>query len=208
VTGESPAGRVVLRPIATPLPLGFLGLAAGTLLLAGLQLGWVAQAEGDRVALMILAFVVTLQGVASIFGFLTRDVGVGTGMGILSGTWAATAVVTLDLPPGGTSDALGLFLVTAGAALLIPATVAATQKLVPAAVMGTAAVRFTLSGVAELTGSVAWRHAAGIVGVVLAGLAFYAAAALALEAAVGHDILPVLRRGGEVVREPGVRRGL
>ena len=107
-------------------------------MLAGLQLGWVEQAEGGLIALMILAFVVPLQGLASILGFLTRDVGVGTGMGILSGTWAATALVTRDLPPGATSDALGLFLVTAGVALLIPATVAASRKLVPAAVMTTA----------------------------------------------------------------------
>lgn len=186
--------RLDLVRLATPLPLGFLALAVGTLLLAGLQLGWVEQAEGDRVALMILAFVVPLQGLASILGFLTGDVGVGTGMGILSGTWAATALVTLDLPSGGTSDALGLFLVTAGATLLIPATVAASQALVPAAVMATAAVRFGLTGIAELTGSVAWRDAAGVVGVILAGLAVYAAAALALEAAAGHAVLPVLRR--------------
>ena len=152
---------------------------------------------GDAVALIILAFVVPLQGLSSILGFLTQDVGVGTGMGILSGTWAATALVTLHLPPGGTSDALGLFLVTAGAALLIPATVAASQALVSAAVMATAAVRFALTGVAELTGSVAWRHGAGIVGVILAGLAFYAAAALALEAANGRAVLPVLRPGGD-----------
>ena len=191
------AERAARQALATPLPLGFLALAAGTLLLAGLQLGWIEQAEGDGVALIILAFVVPLQGLASILGFLTQDVGVGTGMGILSGTWAATALVTLDLPPGGTSDALGLFLVTAGAALLIPATVAASQALVPAAVMATAAVRFALTGVAELTGSVAWRHAAGIVGVILAGLAFYAAAALALEAATGRAVLPVLRPGGD-----------
>ena len=71
---------------------------------------------------------------------------------------------------------------------------AASQALVPAAVMATAAVRFALTGVAELTGSVAWRHGAGIVGVILAGLAFYAAAALALEAATGRAVLPVLRR--------------
>ena len=36
------ATRVVLRPIANPLPLGFLALCAGTLLVSGLQLGWLA----------------------------------------------------------------------------------------------------------------------------------------------------------------------
>ena len=34
--------RVVLRPLASPLPLGFLALAAATLLTSALQLGWLA----------------------------------------------------------------------------------------------------------------------------------------------------------------------
>jgi succinate-acetate transporter protein len=193
------ADRVVRRPLATPLPLGFLALAAGTLLLAVLQLGWIDPVEAHEVALIIVAFVVPLQGLASLLGFLGRDVAVGTGMGVLSGTWAAIAIVTLDEPPGGADDALGLFLLVAGAAMLIPATVAAGRILLPAAVMATAATRFALTGVAILTGAVAWRHVAGIVGVILAGLAFYAAAALAIEHRRGRAVLPVLRRGGDDV---------
>jgi hypothetical protein len=64
------AERAARLALATPLPLGFLALAAGTLLLAGVQLAWIEQAQGDEAALIIL-------------GFLTQDVGVGTGMGIL-----------------------------------------------------------------------------------------------------------------------------
>jgi hypothetical protein len=37
--------RITLRPIANPLPVGFLALAGGTLLLSGLQLGWVDRAR-------------------------------------------------------------------------------------------------------------------------------------------------------------------
>jgi hypothetical protein len=44
--GVSGSARIVLRPIASPLPLGFLALAGGTLLLSGLQLGWLAPAQG------------------------------------------------------------------------------------------------------------------------------------------------------------------
>jgi len=41
----------VLRPVANPLPLGFLALAVGTLVVSGLQqLGWVAPREAQRTA--------------------------------------------------------------------------------------------------------------------------------------------------------------
>src|SRR5215217_5946912 len=89
------AARIVLRPIANPLPLGFLALAAGTLLLSALQLGWLEPQEGRQVALILLAFVFPLQLVASVFGFLARDVVAGTGMGVLCGIWLSIALVML-----------------------------------------------------------------------------------------------------------------
>jgi uncharacterized protein len=200
--------RVILRPIANPLPLGFLALAGGTLLVAGLQLGWLKPAEGHDVALMLIAFVFPLQLVASVFGYLGRDVVAGTGMGLLSGTWLSVGLVTLDAPPGSTSDALGLFLLLAAAAMAVPAAVAAGGKLVPAAVLGTTVLRFAVTGVYELTASSTWEDVAGIVGLVLCGVAIYAALALALEDAHHRTLLPVGRRHpghiGEL-REAGVR---
>src|SRR3954453_958264 len=85
--GRRAEPRIVLRPLANPLPLGFLALAAGTLLLAGLQLGWLGAEEGQSVALALLAFVFPLQLIACVFGYLCRDVVAGTGMGVLSGAW-------------------------------------------------------------------------------------------------------------------------
>jgi uncharacterized protein len=69
--------------------------------------------------------------------------------------------------------------------MLIPAAAAAAGKLVPAAVLGTTAVRFALTGVYELTASGGWQDAAGIVGLLLCGLGLYAALAMALEDALG-----------------------
>ena len=72
-------------PSADPLPLGFLALAGGTLLVSGLQLGWLAGRHRAATSRWILlAFVVPLQLVASVFGFLARDIVAGTGMGLLS----------------------------------------------------------------------------------------------------------------------------
>jgi uncharacterized protein len=217
------ATRIVLRPIANPLPLGFLALCAGTLLLSGLQLGWLAAEQGRDVGLILLAFVFPLQLVASVLGYLACDVVAGTGMGLLSGTWLAIALVTLTAPqPGATSDALGLFLLLAGTAMLVPFAAATTGKLVPAAVLGTTAVRFAITGLCQLTGASAWKHTAGIVGLLLLAIALYAALALALEDASGAPLLPVARRGaGEdaltsdldeqvagIQNAPGVRRQL
>ena len=188
------ATRIVLRPIANPLPLGFLALAAGTLLISGLQLGWLPVTDGHSVALILIAFVVPLQLLASIFGLLGRDVIAGTAMGLLAGTWLSVALLTLDGLPGATSDALGLLLLVAGAALLIPAAAASQSKLVPAMVIATSAVRFALTGLYQLTAGSGWKEVAGLAGIVLCAIAAYAAAALLIEDARGSTVLPVGRR--------------
>jgi succinate-acetate transporter protein len=159
---------------ANPLPLGFLALAGGTLLVSGLQFGWLAPDQGADVALILLAFVFPLQLVASVFGFVRRDVIAGTGMGVLAGTWLSIALVTLTAPrPGATSDALGLFLLLAGAAMLVPFSAAVRVRPIPAAVLGTTSVRFALTGLYQLTTD--FKQAAGLVGLLLLAIAVVAA---------------------------------
>src|SRR5215207_10073387 len=168
--------RLLPRPVANPLPLGFLALAGGTLLVSGLQLEWLKPEHGQDVALIVLAFVFPLQLVASILGFLRGDVVAGTGMGLLAGTWLAISLVTLTAAePGATSDALGLFLLLAGVALAVPGTDALPGKAVPAAVILTSGVRFFVTGIYQLTSSGLWKDVAGVVGVTLCVLAVVAA---------------------------------
>ncbi|MGY1743711.1 MULTISPECIES: GPR1/FUN34/YaaH family transporter [unclassified Blastococcus] len=187
--------RVVLRPIATPLPLGFLALAVSTVLFSAVQLEWIAPTEGRIAALTALAATVPLQLLSSVIGFLARDPVAATGMGVLSSTWAVVGFTTLTSPPGAVSDGLGVFLVTAGLAMVVPAAAAAGSKVVPAAVMALAATRFAVTGVYELTGSAVWKTAAGWVGLLLAVVAVYAALALELEGAQRRTVLPLGRRG-------------
>ena len=215
------AARIVLRPIGNPLPLGFLALAGGTLLVSGQQLGWLQPQEGRQVALILIAFVAPLQLVAAVFGFLARDVVAGTGMGVLTGTWLSIGLIQLT-GQGGTSDPLGLLLLLAAIAMLVPAAAALTGKVVPAAVLLTTAVRFATTGLYELTASGTWKASAGIVGLVLCALALYAALAMALEDAQRQTLLPLGRRrfGAEsmtgtldeqlerIEREAGVREQL
>jgi uncharacterized protein len=216
------AARVVLRPIGNPLPLGFLALAGGTLILSGLQLGWLRPAEGMNVALIFLAFVFPLQLLASVLGYLARDVVAGTGMGLLAGTWLSIALVMLTSDPGSTSDALGLFLLLAAVAMAVPAAAATTGKVVPASVLSTTVVRFAVTGLYQLTASGFWEDVAGILGLLLCAVAVYAAAALALEDASRETLLPLARRGlgreavvgdfesqlARIEREAGVREQL
>ena len=74
MSGDGPAGtRVVLRPLATPLPLGFLALVLATTAFAAVQLGWVLPADGRIAGLVAVAATVPLQLLASVIGFLARD---------------------------------------------------------------------------------------------------------------------------------------
>ena len=202
----SPAAtRVVLRPVASSLPLGFLALALATIPFTALQLGWVAPTEGRVAAIGAIAATVPLQLLASVFGFLARDVVAATGMGVLAGTWGTVGLATVTSPPGSVSPGLGVFLVTAGVCMLVPAA-AAGAKLVPATVMTLAGIRFAVTGAYQLTGSAAWKSAAGWVGLLLGIVAVYAALALALESTQKRTVLPLgRRRPAEEAGEPGVR---
>lgn len=213
--------RIVLRPVATPLPLGFLGLFVATLSFASLQFGWIADRQGSTIALAVLGLTVPVQLLASVFGFLARDPVAGTGMGVLAGTWAAAGLATLTSPPGANSPGLGVVLLASGAAMLVPAA-GGRHKVVAATVMALSALRFTVTGVAEISGTPGWLTTAGWVGVVLAAVSLYAALAFELEGTDKRDVLPLWRRGGAaeavsgdeqaqlagVAHEPGVRKQL
>jgi succinate-acetate transporter protein len=214
--------RIELRPIANPLPLGFIALAGGTVTLAALNLGWVEQAESPNIALVLIAFVFPLQLLASIFGALARDSVAATGMGILAATWLTLGLVMRSNPPGSTSDAVGVLLLVVAIAMLIPAAAASVSKLVPAAVLGGAALRFASSAAYQLGGGAGWETLTGWLGMALAVLALYAALAMLLEGTAKRSILPLGRRdrgrqaveGGfteqvvDLAHEPGVRAQL
>jgi succinate-acetate transporter protein len=214
--------HVVLRPQGSPFPLGLAGLALASLLVTGLDLGWIPLAEGKQVGFLLLVSAVPLQAVAAAFAFPGRDGAAAASMGILSATWAATGLTHLTSRPGATSNALGLVLLMSGALLLTSASTQATGKLLTAVVVGGAAVRFGFAGLYQLTGSGGWQNVSGAVGIAVATLALYTVWALQLEDEQHSTILPTLRRGhGEqavaadgaaqldgVEHEAGVRRQL
>lgn len=192
------SARVFLRPIANPFALGFVGLAVATLLVSGLELGWISSSERVQTAVLILAFAPAIQLVACVFGFLARDAVAATSMGVQGATWLAVGFSLLLAKPTSYphSHELALLLFVSGTALLVSATIAAQHKLVPAAVVGLTGLRFILTGIYKIgAGGPAWQHAAAWAGVVLCGVALYAVLSLELEDVKHHTVLPTLRRG-------------
>lgn len=209
---STPPRQVVLRPLGTPLPLGFLGLMVATAAFATVQLGWVTPDQGRFAAYAALFFTAPVQLLTSVLGFLSRDPVAGTGMGVLAGTWAGYAVATLTSPPGALSPGVGVVLILAAVALLVPA-LAAVEKPLVAGVVLLSALRFLLTGIAMTTQAHGWVTTAGWCGIVLGALSLYAALALELEGARHRALLPVFRRGtgtewAATQEEPGVREGL
>jgi succinate-acetate transporter protein len=223
---RAPAVQVVLRPIGSPLTVGMSGLAIASLVQSGFDLGWVSHAEAGEVGLILLAVPGLLQLIGCLLSYLARDGATGAAMGTLTGSWIALGLIRL-LGPATTTNALGLMLLSAGLMLILSASAVAVAKPLPSAVLVLAGVRFLLGGLGQLTALHAWTVAAGIIGLVILGLAAYTVLAFELEGQCGRPILPTFRRAirrraslsppstepeqaaalalEELVREPGVR---
>jgi succinate-acetate transporter protein len=189
--------RVVLTPIATPLPLTFVGLLLASTILSGLELDVVPGAEAKLTGWALLAVPLPLQLIASVFGFHGRSSSAATGSSTLAAAWLAIALALINAPPHAfmPSRPIGLLSFAVAAALLVPAAADAHGgSLLPAAALGVASLRFVLTGIVALTASTALRDAAGVVGFVVAGVALYAALALELEGSTQRAVLPTFRR--------------
>jgi hypothetical protein len=57
--------RIVLRPLASSLPLVLLAFGTGTILLTALELNWVPAAQGRQLLVLVLGFVVPLELLAA-----------------------------------------------------------------------------------------------------------------------------------------------
>ena len=189
------ATRVVLRPLANPLSLGYLGLFFATLVVASTELGWVPTSQSHVLGIGILVLTVPLQLISCVFGFLVRDDVCATGMGVQAGIWAMVGVTHLVSKPGSTSPAVGLMLILGTFAVLMPASGAVKSKVLAAAVFYTTATRWAVTSVYEFSSAPTWKTAAGAAGILLAVLALYASLAFELEDQQRRTILPTFRRG-------------
>ncbi|MER7569092.1 GPR1/FUN34/YaaH family transporter [Streptomyces sp. NPDC097941] len=211
--------RINLRPIASPMPVGFFAVAIASIIVGSMQLGFFGDDAHRAVALTILpAFI--LQLIVSILAFGARDVLAATLMACFSGTWLASSLVLALDPPAGPKVLGVLNLVFAVFALLM-ATVA-NRKRAMWFVLCVAVPRFTVAALFNFTGAAWLGYVSGALGLLLAGVAMYAAFALMLEDMRGQEVLPIGRRGpaydaveGDLAvqlrnleRQAGVRRTL
>ena len=217
---------VVLTPIATPLPLTFLGLLLATTILSGLDLGWIPAREVNAAGWALLGVPVPLQLIAAVFGFRGRSATAATGSCVLAAAWLGIALNLIAATPGSfvPSQAIGMLAVAVAVSLLVPAASdLRAGSVLPATVLILAALNFGLTAAAGLAQSPALRTATGVFGLFVAAVAFYAALALELEDnSIEDTLLPTFRRRDsaaalhaaldhqvdELEHEAGVRKNL
>lgn len=184
--------RLTLRPIASPMPLGFFTVAISSTVASSLQLGLVDGAYRQAVALTLFS-AFALQLLVSILAFGARDVIAATLMGGFAGAWLANGLVTAADAPGG-ARVLGVMnlVFTVFAALM--ASVARPKRVLWVLLM-IAVPRYLVAGLYGVSGQAWLGHVAGALGMLLAAVAMYAAHALMLEELRGREVLWIGRSG-------------
>jgi succinate-acetate transporter protein len=211
--------RIVLRPVASSAPVAFYAFGAGTILYSALQLQWMSAQQSKPLAIILLAFVGPLEIMAGLVAYAARDAGVATAMLIFGAVWIALGLELYTSPPGSRSTAVGMFMLTIAAAVLMISTGAIVARPLLGLLALLATARFALSGVYELYGGVNIEHASGWLGIPIIAISLYGGTAFLLEETMRKQILPIGRRRGAaaalegdlsrqiepVAREAGVR---
>lgn len=125
-------------------------------------------------------------------------------------------------PPGARSSALGIFMLTLAALMLVLFVSSLQAKPLFGLLLLIGADRFALAGVFQITGQTATDAASGWLGMPLMAFCLYGGLTLLLEEGAQRTVLPIGRRGRALTslegglahqllmaeREPGVRRQL
>lgn len=217
---EIPA-TVVLRPIASGVPLGFFGLVAAASITGVQAFGILPSQASLAVGLLLLPTVVAqlIGGISSILG---RDVVAATLLLTFSGVWLGTALIYLSHPPMA-METLAIWYFAVGAvilAIIFSATGKLALSLLPTIGLPTLLVTgiwLLGDGTSQGLG-----QAAGLRAFCLAAAGLDAGIALLFEDARRRTILPTVRLGAmkdafvgdfsaqlkDIEHEAGVRRYL
>ncbi|MFF5455356.1 GPR1/FUN34/YaaH family transporter [Streptomyces sp. NPDC012950] len=211
--------RITLRPIASPMPLGFFTIAIASVMTGCLQLGIFSEEARTAVAFTVLpAFV--LQLLVSFLAFGARDVIAATLMAVFAGSWLPYSLIMLS----GAADGLRVLGVFNLALLCFGALMTAVTgpKRALWLVLAVSLPRWAATGLAGVTGAEWLTRTSGVLGLVVALVAMYTAFALMLEDMRSEQVLPIGRSGpahlaveGDLAvqlrnleRQAGVRRTL
>ncbi|NHD15929.1 MULTISPECIES: GPR1/FUN34/YaaH family transporter [Actinopolyspora] len=216
------ATRISLRPIASPLPLGFFAFAIGSGMLSLWQFGLLVDTDERVLFLLLAAFVFPVQLIAGIFAFHGREPVAATALNLIAFSWPATALITVLSPAAPSRPLVGALDVLIGVVLAMLCPVALAGKPLLGAVVLLGSARYVLNGVQEFTGSGTVQFASAVVGGAVLLMGFYGGLALILEDTKHRTVLPFPRLGearralqtdlvdqaASVTREAGVRRQL
>lgn len=141
--------RIVVRPLGSALPLAFFAFPVGTVLLGTFEFRWTPPSEGPLFAAALLGCVAPLELRACVLGFLSRDTGSATAMGVLGSGWI---VVALSFPlagPSAMTNTLGTFLIMEALAVLCIGFVAVSGKPFLSTLLFLSAARFFLAALVQ-----------------------------------------------------------
>jgi succinate-acetate transporter protein len=187
--------RIVVRPYATALPLGFFSFGVGMLVLAGLGNGWLPASQQHTAGILLAAFVFPLETIATVFAFLARDAFSATGLGMFSSSWLTLGLADLTGPPGATSRAIGLYMLGFSFMIGCLAFAAFLGKPLIGMLLLLATVRGALGGAWEFGAPHSLEEVSSWLAVALFGAAAYGGLAFLLEDLKKESVLPVFRRG-------------
>jgi uncharacterized protein len=186
--------RIIVRPIGSPLPLGFFAFAVGTTLLACVELKWLPPSEMHAVVFILLGYVAPLELLPCIFAFLARDTGTATTMGIFGSGWVALSLYYLFFGIEAHTATVGVFLVMDSLAIFALCIASFEGKPMLALVLLFSSIRFVLAAALQFGAGPNVAIAAGAFGLLTGALAVYGGLALLLEDVKQKTVLPVFRR--------------
>jgi succinate-acetate transporter protein len=187
--------RIMVRPIASALPLGFFSFGLGMLLLAGAGNGWLPASEQHSVGLLLTAFVAPLEFTAAVVAFLARDTFGATGLGLFSSSWFALGLTDLTSTPGTLSRTLGLYEFGFAFVVAVLAIAAMLGKPLIGTIMLAAATRSVLAGTHEWGASTSFNTVGAWIALAIFVVAVYGGLAFLIEDVRQETVLPVFRRG-------------
>lgn len=143
---------------------------------------------------IFLAYVAPLELLPCIFGFLARDTGTATTMGIFGSGWVALSLYYLFFGLTARNATFGVFLVMDSLAIFALSIASLSGKPMMGVILLFSAIRFVLAAALQFGAGPNIAITAGAFGLLTGALAVYGGLALLLEDVKQKTVLPVFRR--------------
>jgi uncharacterized protein len=190
-----PQVRVVVRPYANPMPLGFFAFGIGMFLYAALSAPWVKPTEAHTIGILLAVFVGPIELLATVIAFLARDTASAAALGLFSVSWISAGLLDATAQPGVLSAGDGFFLIAFSIVVVLLGVPALLTKPFIGTLLLVSTARAVLYAVYELGGGAGWEHTSGWLALAIFCVAMYGGLAFLLEDLQGRTVLPVGRRG-------------